>query len=179
MFDNEISLNNILVSFEGTLKIEMAGNQKVQDIIDQAITRLENAYSCKFDRSVYQLQADNQLMADTMNILLRDIQQCLQQLAFYINLKLFHKNTSITLADVKYLGYSRDLLMTGLQYLMDVDMAKQHAKDVLAPMPNTLNNIPICSVKRLFIILLMLHRLGISEGVSIVAQMLYIGGLAV
>lgn len=177
MLDNTIALNNILVSFEGALRIEMTGDQKVNSIIEQAIERLENTYSCKFDKSIYEIQAENQLLADSVNILLRDIEQCLSQLALYIDLKMYHKNLSIFLADVNYLGYARDQLLTGLQYLMDEAQSRRYAKDVIQPLYSTLNNIPTNAIKRIFIIMLMFDRLGVYEGVSVVAQLLYLGGL--
>ncbi len=177
MFDNVIALNQILVSFEGTLKIEMSGDQKVQSIIEQAVARLENSYSCKFDRTIFELQAENQLLADSMNTLLRDIEQCLAMLSLYTSLKMYHKNIGISLADVNYLGYAKELLMRSLQYIRDETEAQMYRKEIIQPLYNTLNNISICSIKRLFIILLMLDRLGIYEGVSIVADLLYLGGL--
>lgn len=177
MYDNSIALNNILTSFESTLSIEMSGEMKVNEIIDAAVQRLENTYGCTFDRDVYALQSESQLVADNINLLLKDVQQCLAMMSFYTNLKMFHTNMAILLSDVNYLGYAKEQLLTALQYLMYEKEYKRHAEDIITPLYNTLNNIDMCSIKRLFIILLMLDRLGIIEGVAIVAQLLYIGGI--
>lgn len=178
MLDNTVSLNSILVSLEGVLKLEASGELKVDEILDSAIARLENAYNnCSFDRDVWTLQAENQLTADHINHLLKDIKQCLEQLSLYINLKLYHKNPNVALSDVNYLGYAKTQLMSCLKYLQDADLSRQYRSTIIPPLHNTLNNISMCTVKRLFIVMLMLDRLGIDEGVSIVAQLLYIGGL--
>lgn len=176
MLDNIIAFNNILVSIEGTLKIE-ASEASVKEIIDAAVERLENAYGVTFDRDIFTLQAVNQLTADSINLLLKDIKQCLAELSLFISLKLYHKNLGLSLADVNYLGYAKNQLLTALKYLQDKSLSDQHIKEVITPFYTTLNNISMCSVKRLFIIMLMFYRLGIPEGVSIVAQLLYIGGL--
>lgn len=179
MFDTECSLNNVLVGLEGVLKIEYTAESRVTDVIQKAIDRLENTYGTTFDKDVYSLQRENQLTADNINLFLRDIRTCLEQLSFFVELKLYHKNFGITLADVNYLGYAKKQLLTALRYLQDANLAKSHHDEVITPLYNTLDNISMCATKRLFVQMLMLDRLGISEGVAIVAQLLYMGGLIV
>lgn len=177
MFDNNISFNSLLTSMEGTLMIEMSGDMKVADIVDAAIARLENKYACKLDRDVFSLQSEGQLMADNIELFLRDVQHCLMSMSFYGNLKMFHANMAIMLADVNYLGYAKKQLLTALRYLMYETEYKKHADNIIKPLYTSLDNIDMCSIKRLFINILILHKLGISEGVSIIAQILYLGGL--
>lgn len=177
MIDNMLSINNILVSLEGTLKLEASSDLKVSEIIDAAVQRLENTYAITLDRDVYAIQEENQLTADYIDSLLRDVKECLAQLSLYIEMKLFHKNLGLTLSDVNYLGYSKTQLLTALKYLQDKDEYKKHGAEVIQPLCNTLNNISMCNTKRMFIIMIMLDRLGITEGVAIMAQLLYLGGL--
>lgn len=179
MFDNTIAFNKILVSLESTLKIEASGDMLTEEIVKASIDRLENQYNTDFDRDVFSLQDESQLQATRLDQLLRDVHQCLGELAFYTQLKLFHKNLGLSLADVNYLGYERNQLLTALKYLQDDDLYKQYHEAVIEPLTNTLNNTPMCTVKRLFIVLIVLHKLGISEGVATVAQLLYLGGLIV
>ena len=178
MYDNNMSFNNILTSLESALSIEMT-DSSVADIVQAACDRLENTYAFKLDKDVYTIQAESQLMADNVEILLREVKQSLAMISFYLNLKLFHTNMGITLSDVNYLGYAKKQLLTALKYLMYEAEYKKHSDEVIMPLYNTLNNITMCSVKRLFISMLTLHKLGISEGVSIIAQFLYVGGLIV
>lgn len=177
MLDSSYSMQTILNSLEAVLQIEYAEELRVQDVIDKAIERLENRYGTTFDRDVYSLQQENQLVASNIDVFLRDIRSSLEQLSFFIQLKLFHKNSSFTLSDVNYLGYAKTQLLTALRYLQDEKLAKSHHTEVITPLYNTLDNIHICSVKRLFVDMLMLDRLGIAEGVATVATLLYIGGL--
>lgn len=177
MLDNDVSISQILVSLESTFKIEVTGEATINDIVSAAIAKLENTYACTFDKDVYALQAENQLTAENINLLLKDVRQCLAMLSLYLQLKLFHKNMGITLADVNYLGYAKKNLLTSLKYLQDETQYKKHREAIVSSLSNTLNNISMCSVKRMFICLLVMDRLGISEGVAIMAELLYIGGL--
>lgn len=179
MFDTDLSFNSILTSLESTLSIEMTSGATVADIIQDACNRLENTYACKLDKDIYTLQSESQLVASNLDLLLKDLQQCLAMLSFYLNLKLYHTNMGITLADVNYLGYNKERLLTDLKYLMYETEAKKHSEDIIPPLYDTLNQIAMCSVKRLFVSMLMLYRLGVYEGVAIVAQFLYVGGLVI
>lgn len=177
MLDEMKSVNNTLVSLEGTLKIEPRPDERIEDTIQHALDNLSNAYGCTFDKDVFTLQSENQLNADNINLLLRDVVACLADMSLFINLKLFHKNLAITLSDVNYLGFAREQLITSLKYLMDESTCKQYVGDIIPPMTSALNNISMCSIKRMFTILLVLEKLGIYEGVAIMAQILYMGGL--
>lgn len=177
MLDNIIAFNNVLVSLEGTLKIEASGDMQAKEIIDAAVARLENSSGITLDRDIFTLQAENQLTSDRVDLLIKDVKQCLAELSLYISLKLYHKNLGFSLADVNYLGTSKTHMCTSLRYLQDKDQYALHSNDIIQPLYNALNNISMCSVKRLFLVLLMFDRLGIQEGVAIVAQLLYLGGL--
>ena len=61
--------------------------------------------------------------------------------------------------------------------MQDANAYAVKGKADLIPLSHQLNNIPMCMVKRLFVILLMLARLGVVEGVAIIAHLLYLGGL--
>lgn len=179
MYDNDSSLSNILHGIEGVLKIEYVGEAKVSEIIDAALARLEDVHGFPFDKDVYTLQSESQLCNDELSKFLSDVRSCLEQMSMYINLKLYHKNHTLTLSDVNYLGYAKKQLLTALKYLQDADEYKLHRDDVIKPLYNTLNNVNMCTNKRLFIVMLMLDKLGIVEGVAIFAQFLYLGGLIV
>ncbi len=177
MFDNLVSTNSVLLGLEAALRIEMDPNKKTKENVDAAIERLENAFAITFDKGVFDLMEENQLTSDKLTIFLRDVQQALCTLSFYTDLKLFHKNVPIALADTNYIGYAREQLLTALRYLQDEHEYKKHADAIIAPLENALDNTPMCNVKRLFTIMLVLHKLGIGEGVSCVARILYLGGL--
>lgn len=178
MFDSEFSFMNMLTSFESTLKIDYTGDDKVSDVIDRAIKSLESTYGCDFDKDVFSLRAENQLQASNIDMFLRDVKQCLAEMSFFNQLKLFHKNIAFNLSDINYLGSSKQLLLTSLRYLQDQAEQVRKRDDIIGPLMAALNNVPQCQPKRLFVFLLMFDRLGIQEGVAIVAQLLYLGGLS-
>ena len=177
MFDSEFSFLNLLTSFESVLKLDYNAEDRVEDIINRAIQSLESTYGCDFSKDVFTLRAENQLSADNLNIFLRDVRQCLAEMSLYTQLKLFHKNMPINLADINYLSTGKAALLTSLRYLQDKESQQRNHDELIQPLINALNNVPTCQPKRLFIYLLMFDRLGITEGVAIVAELLYLGGL--
>lgn len=178
MYDKNMSLNNIIVNFESVLSIEY-NEDSVDSIISKSIDILENKYNVTFNKSIYELQAENQLVADTLDKLLSELRVCIEKLSFYILLKFYHKNLTISLADVNYLSVGKVDLIKSLRYLMDVDSQKINKGNILPTLQLALNNIPICPIKRLFIILLVLDILGVDEGVAVITYLLYLGGLQV
>lgn len=178
MFDAEFSFLNMLTSLESTLKIDYTGDDRVSDVLDNAVKALESFYACDFDKDVFSLRAENQLYADNLNMFLKDVKQCLAEMSLFNQLKLFHKNIAFNLSDINYLGSSKQLLLTSLRYLQDQAEQQRKREDVIKPLTAALNNVPQCQPKRLFVIMLMFDRLGIQEGVAITAQLLYIGGLS-
>lgn len=177
MFKDKIPLTKILVSLESVLHIEIDGETPVKEIIDDAIRRIENERNITIDRDIFTLQNENQLVSDKLEPFLNNLHRALADLAFYRELSYFHKNICISLADVNYLGYDKDRMLNALKYFMDADEYARHADQNAEVLTNVLNNISICTVKRLFIVMLTLHRLGVSEGVACVAEFLYMGGL--
>lgn len=178
MFDSEFSFLRLLTSLESTLKIDYTGDDRVADIIQRAVQSLENTYGCTFDKDVFTLRAENQLQSDKLNLFMKDARQCLCELSFFCELKLFHKNIAFNLSDINYLGTDKRLILTSLRYLQDQAEQARKREEVTISFINALDTIPQCQPKRLFVIMLMFDRLGITEGVAIVAQLLYLGGLS-
>lgn len=176
MIKDTFSLKEILVSFEGTLRIEYSEELSTRQIIEQAMARMENTYEIFIKSDLFSMQAENDLVADKVNMLLRDIVECMKQMTLYTSLCLFNKSVGISLADVNYLGNDKAVLRTVLRYFQDASESSKWAS-ALESITATLDSVPICTVKRLFVILLVLNELGIYEGVSVVAQYLYLGGL--
>ena len=176
MIKDMFSLKEILVSFEGTLRIEYSDDMSTKQTLEQAMTRLESAYEISLQNDLFTLQTENELIAEKVNMLLRDIVECAKQMSLYTSRCLFTKSVGFSVADVNYLGNDKVVLRTLLRYLQDVSETDKW-KAALEPIALTLDSIPICTVKRLFVILLILHRLGVYECVSVVAQYLYMGGI--
>ena len=174
MLIDNISIDGILVSFENILKIEYK-ERETSKVINNAITSLENAYSVKLDKDLYTLQVENQLLGDNLSMLIASIKECCSQMALYTSLCMFNRCVGISLADVNYMGFAKVTLLQSLKYLQDKDC--YHKRDAfIRPMTLALSNVDMCTIKRLMTVMLVLERLGVSEGVGVIAQYLYLGG---
>lgn len=176
LFDS-ISIDSILQSFESILKIEYR-ERETYKIIDNAVTALETAYHVTMDKDIYSIQAENQLLGDNLSMLLQSITDCCRQMSMYKDLCMFHRSVGISLADVNYIGFAKPTLLQSLKYLQDID-CYQKREAFIRPLTTALTNVDMCIIKRLATIMLVLERLGVSEGVSVIAQYLYLGGLVV
>lgn len=177
MIADLMSIDNILLSFENTLKIEY-DERETHKIITSAMNRLENAYKVHMDKDLYDLQAQNLLVAENLNVLLSQICECLKALSLYIDISMFNVSIGISLADVNYMGFGAPELLTALKYLQDKSLYDRRGT-IIEPITSALSHIDMCTIKRLFIILLVLEKLGVKEGVCVVARFLYLGGLVV
>ena len=172
----DIAINKCLISLEGVLKIDYEDERTTHQVLDNAIRDLESTYSITIDKSLYDIQAENQLSATNVERLLSDISLSLQQLSLYILVSFYSKSMPVQLSNVNYLSFSREKLLTALQYLMDKDTYEKQHERLMPPIESALDTVPLNYPKRLFTILLMLDRLGIPEGASIVANLLYMAG---
>ncbi len=177
MVMDNLSMTQICTSFEGVLKLEYSTDTKTQECLDNAIKALENSYNVTIDKDLYSLQAENSLVSQQLDILLQSLTECMKTTALYTCLGVFKRNVGISLAESNYLGFARERLVTYLKYFQDQELYKSRIQAIEA-IKEALNTIPINHVKRLFMIMLMLERLGVSEGVAVIAQLLFVGGIA-
>lgn len=175
MISDFFSLKDILLLFENTLRIEYEESDCLK-IIKSAKQKLENAYQVKLDKPVYDVQAQNELVSDALNMFLAELAEGVKNLSAFTNMVMFSKIPSISLADVNYLGFTRETLTTALKYLQDKALYEKR-QSIIPPLRNAVSNIEMSQIKRLFVIMLVMEELGIKEGVAVVAQHLYIGGL--
>lgn len=175
MLTDMFTLQQVLLSFENTLRIEYTENE-VARVIKAARQKLENAYQCRLDQPVYTVQAQNELVSENLNIFLQEVAECLKQLTVLTSVAMFTKKPPINLADVNYLGFTSETLTTALKYLQD-RICYEKRSTIVPAITGALNNVEMSQIKRLFIIMLMMESLGLQEGVAACAQLLYIGGL--
>lgn len=175
MISDFYTLQDILLGFENTLRIEYTENNSDR-ILKEAKNRIENAYQIKLDKPIYDVQAQNALTADSITIFLEKLSMSVQSLAAYTNTVMFNKLNGISLADVNYLGFTAETLRAALKYLQDKNLYERRGSFIPA-IRNAVNNIDMSQVKRLFVIMLLLEELGVKEAVSVVAQYLYICSL--
>ena len=176
MLRDMADLNNTLLSFETVLKIEYE-ESVTERVIGNAIKRLENAYGMKISgTTLYELEASNINLADTIQNLLQQVLECTKTMAFLFQCGMYQHSIPITLSTVKYLGIGKEALKTILRYFQNVD-EYYLAQNAVQNLSLGLDGIDMSPVKRLFVIMLMLDRMGLKEAVAIVAQYLYYGSV--
>ena len=175
MLSDMITLDSVLLQFEQVLKIEY-NEMSADRIVKSAKSKLESTFQVEFTKSVYDLQAENRLIAENLNVFLEQILESLRNLALYVDNCMFNAYIPFNLADVNYLGFAQESLKIALRYLQG-SATYSHRDAIIPPLKAAVSNIEPCTVKRLFAILFVLDELGIYEGAGSVAKLLYLGGL--
>lgn len=169
-----VSLTSIMLQFEAVLKIEY-DETETKRVVESAVRKLENAYGMRIDnKTLYELEAENIHLADNVQNLLQQVLECTKNLSFLFQCGMFQHAIPITLSTVKYLGLGKEALQSILRYFQNIDEYYLASNAVLQIMYG-LDGIDMNSVKRMFIIMLVLDKLGLKESVAIVAQYLYYG----
>lgn len=171
-----LDITLIVMGFENTLRIEYKQNKPVDSIITEAVKALEIIHQVHFDKTIYELQKDNDLIRDTLNTLIVNLEESLKQVSLLICISIFDNIYPETLADVNYLGINKEQLKTALKYLQNEELYKTRSS-FFSTLISANDNVEFCIIKRLFVILGVLERIGMADGVAIIAQYLYLGGL--
>lgn len=174
----DLSLNDCIISLESVLKLDYGEERTTMQLIKNATADLENAYGVTIDKGLYDIQAESQLSANNIEHLLNSISVALQKMALYTHIVYYTKKIPFTLADVNYLGFARDKLITHLKYLIDEDLYRQEHTAIMEAISQALDSISTSYTKRLFTIMIMLDSLGVWDGASVVAQLIFLGGIS-
>lgn len=176
MLKDMADLTSAILSFETVLKIEYE-EVNTDRVLTAAIRKLENAYGMRIEgKTLYALQAENTNLAENIQNLLTQVLECTKTVSFLFQCGMFQHNIPIALSTVKYLGLGREALQSILRYFQNVDeyyLAGNATRQIMLG----LDGIDMSLVKRMFIVLLMLDKLGIQEAVAVIAQYLYYGGI--
>lgn len=174
MLRGSISVTDILLSFSNTLRIDY-NISDVRELVEKSISQLENILHTKITSDLYTLQAENKYVSKEIDMLLQQITENLKSMSLLTCISMYDKQYGNNLKDVKYLGYSREVLMSYLKYLQDEELYKRR-NEFFDAIVEGVNSIYNCPIKKFFIIMIILERLGIEEGVSIIANYIYLGG---
>lgn len=177
MFKDDVNISNILYSFESILRIDYE-QLEIDKIVNNSILKLENAYATKFDMPLYELQIKNRFINSSLTELVQQLEAATKDMALCLQLSLFHKTFSATLQEVSYLGFNRNELLKALKYLQDVDYYGEHTS-FFYKIVQSMDSVQLCTVKKLFIIMIILEKLDVQEAVSVIASYLYAGGVLV
>lgn len=176
MLKDMIELRAVILSFETVFKIEYE-ETSTKRIIDNTIRKLESAYSMKIgDKTLYELEAENLNLADNIHNILHQVLECTKALSFLFQSGMFYHEIPVSLSTVKYLGLGKEAMQTILRYFQNSN-EYYLAGNAVSQITLGLDGIDMCLVKRMFIIMLVLDRLGITEAVAVIAQYLYYGSV--
>lgn len=177
MIRDNISLSNVIYGFESVLRIDQS-LVEIDKIVANSIAKLENAYAVKLDQPLYEVQLNQRFTNASINELVEEIEACCKNFSLIVLLAMYDKVFGETLQSVSYLGFERNELLKALKYLQDKDYYEEH-NTFFYKIVNAMDTIPTCTVKRLFIIMIVLEKLDVREGVSIIANYLYSGGVMI
>lgn len=172
-----ISISECLISLEGVLNIEYSADISTAKLIDHTIRSLESRYGVTINKSLYDIQNESQLSAETVGKLISNISTALQHLALYNIMCYYQKSIPFNLADVNYLRYAQSEMKSYLACLIDEELYNSEHKNILDAFTVALDNITPTFIKRLFVVLLVLDKLGMYDAASVVATTLYMGVL--
>lgn len=176
MLRDTLDIKTVLTGMEQTLCVNYS-KERIEDIVRNSIQQLENAYRVELKSGLYEAQMKNRLISDSISQLVVDLTEQLKTLSLIISVSMFDRNYGETLRDVNYLGYSKNELMAALKYLQCKQLYDQRVS-FFNSIVARIDSVPMCTVKRLWVVLIILERLNMADGVSILAQYLYIGGLS-
>lgn len=176
MLSNMVDLSTAVLAFETVLKIEY-DETDTKRVIQNAIRKLETSYGMRIEgKTLYALQSENINLADNIQNLLMQILECTKTVSFLFQNGMYHHSIPITLSSVKYLGLGKTALQTILRYFQNED-EYYLSKNTVPQLVLGLDGVDMCTVKKMFIILLVLDQLGVTESVAVMAQYLYYGSV--
>lgn len=176
MLSNMADLSTAVLAFETVLKIEY-DETDTKRVIQNAIRKLETSYGMRIEgMTLYDLQSENINLADNIQNLLMQILECTKTVSFLFQNGMYHHSIPITLSSVKYLGLGKTALQTILRYFQNED-EYYLSKNTVPQLVLGLDGVDMCTVKKMFIILLVLDQLGVTESVAVMAQYLYYGSV--
>lgn len=175
MFREFINANSVLLGCERSLSLDYA-ERDIHSILDRTINNIGDNLGLNLsDKSIYDLLGETKVGADTLNIFLQQIGENLKAVAFHITLLLYDRKYSFTLRDYNYLGFSEEHLLTALKYLQDSELysSRDTFFDTLI---RSSDKLAMCELKRWLCIMAVFEKLGICEGVALIAMLLFICG---
>lgn len=171
---DRISLKEILLGFENTLRIEYK-ERDIEKIIENSRYAIENAYQVKLVSDIFETQIANRMLGDSLNSFFAQLTECMKSMSLVLSLSLFDREyIKVSLADANYLGFASAELLTALKYLQNEKLYEQR-NTFLAHMKRNASNLDLSLIKRQLTIMFVLESLGVREGVALFAQYLYAG----
>lgn len=165
------TLSNTLTIIESLLYVDY--QRETAELLDFSLNNLENKYQVDLSGGLEKAYIAS---PDAISSFVSNLETALSKISLLSSNSIFEHKSYINLGDVRYLGYDKTQLLTALKYLT-VEHTAQETSNIINSLTTAVDKINHCDIKRLIILLLILDRLDVPEGVSIIAQYLYLGGI--
>lgn len=169
------NLSDIVHELEVALQIDGKDfEEKDMDILIRNVRmRIENQYA--LDLTSYKL-SDVELQIEPYRprtaILLDNITCIHSKLCGFFQIARYLTRLDVSLDSINYLGFEEEGLKLVLEKLQRKSTMKE-ADEALRAIKNKLQTISSCMEKRLFVLLVVSHDLGLDEVVAAIAEILY------
>lgn len=175
MLKDYLKINDILINLENILQVNYM-SKRVTDIVEDTITNLERVYGIEFNKSIFQIQEDTIGITDNVSGLVRQLNEALKNIAMLTCLEMTTSNYTVSVKSCDYLGFGKTHLLGALKWLQREDLYPQ-GRDYLTSLKLKADRMEMSEIKKLIILMCIFDRIGMSEGVELIAEYLYIGGV--
>lgn len=174
MFRNFIDLTSTIIGLENVLRIEYK-DPNCEEVVKRAVRGIENTHRVSINGDIYKATTEYSTVAGSiLDSFMASLTECLKSMALINCITLFDNRVGMTLRDVNYLGSAKEQMVKALKYLQHYSLYEDRVSFMDALIANT-SNLEHNEIRRLLTIMFVLERIGCKEGVSIIAQYLYLG----
>jgi hypothetical protein len=167
-----LTAESVLIGLESTLYIEH-NEREVLRIVDQAVRQLENQFGVVIDKPVPLIVKEAYVKMPALEVFLQQVIEQLKAVALLLSITIFDRQYTFHLRDYNYLGFDESQCLAVLKHLQD-SVLYENRDSFYEVFIKSVDRLNVCEVKRWLIAMAVLERLGIAEGVSVVAQYLYL-----
>lgn len=170
-----LTLTDVLMGLENTLRIDYT-ERDINRLAKKSKENLENSLRIRLDEDIFSLQMKNQFLGDSVGAFIIQITENLKSLSLHLCLSMFYKQYGQTIKEVSYLGFAPEQLLGALKFLQD-NQLYENRNQFFESLAKSTEYVEMGAIRRLLTIMVVLESLGLKEGVGIIAQYLYIGGI--
>lgn len=171
-------IKSIIIDLEIALCIDGKdyAERDINKIIHDVKTRLIKQY--QIDLTKNKITDEELYIGNTRasaKLFLENIGAFHAKLAGYLSCIIYNTNITIKPINVNFLGFDEKKFLSPLKRLQSRKKIPSALVD-LESIKNKLGSIPNCDEKRMFLLMIIAHELGFDELMSVIAQIMYLGG---
>lgn len=169
-----VPLHETLIGFESVLHITVE-NTDVEEQIRQAKSTIANQFQLDLSgKGVMEAKLFNPSTAMKVEGFLASIGESMKRIALLLTYNVATGKYGVTLREVGYLGFDKKSLANCLKYLIHEQLYGER-KNFLPGLIMATSKLEVDQMRRLLVVMFVLEELGLFDGVSVIAQFLYMG----